>query len=149
MVNQAQIDGTISNLFLKVAHGEPMQAVQVLSTIEGKGIEKDQAFGRRSRQVLIVDLEQLKALDLQPGDLRENITVSGLPLDSLPPGSILKSGQVHLEIVAVCTPCEELEKIRPGLMQAAEGIRGMLAVVNKGGRLKIGDSIAVNQQHLS
>lgn len=149
MVNQSPIEGTITNLFLKVAHGEPMRVVQVISTIKGKGIEKDQAFGRRSRQVLIVDLEQLKALNLQPGDLRENITVSGLPLDSLPPGSILKSGQVHLEIVTVCTPCEELEKIRPGLMQAAEGIRGMLAVVNKGGRLQIGDSIAVYEPQLS
>ncbi|MGD2057706.1 MAG: MOSC domain-containing protein [Anaerolineales bacterium] len=143
MGKQIRSEGTITNLFIKVKHGEAMQAVETLSTVEGKGIEGDQAFGRRSRQVLLIDLDQLEALNVQPGDLRENITVSGLPLDSFPPGSKLKSGQVLLKIVDLCDPCEKLEEIRPGLMQAADGIRGMLAIVEKGGKLQIGDPISV------
>jgi MOSC domain-containing protein YiiM len=141
MNSQIASDGVITNLFLKPAHGEPMQSVDLLYAVADKGLQGDQSFGRRSRQVLLVDFEQISVLKLQPGDLRENITMEGLAIDSLPPGTRLQSGEVILKIVDVCTPCEKLEGIRPGLMEAAEGVRGMLAVVEKSGVLSTGTTI--------
>lgn len=133
--------GMITRLFLKPAHGEPMRPVDVVHAVAEQGLEGDLSFGRRSRQVLIVDNKQVSRLGLEPGDLRENITISGLEIDSLPAGSRLESGGVILRIVDVCTPCEKLEGIRPGLMEAAEGVRGMLAIVEHGGELRIGSAI--------
>jgi hypothetical protein len=47
------------------------------------------------RQVLLVDVETLRAMDLQPGILSENITTEGLDVREL-----------ELERSAVCRPCE-------------------------------------------
>ena len=141
MNSQIASGGLVTNLFLKPAHGEPMQSVEVVHAVAEKGLRGDLSFGRRSRQVLLVDNKQISSLELEPGDLRENITTDGLAIDSLPPGTLLKSGDVILKIVDVCTPCNKLEGIRPGLMEAAEGVRGMLAVVEKSGTLSVGATI--------
>jgi MOSC domain-containing protein YiiM len=143
MTQHSEQNGIVHDLFIKTEHGAPMQSVSTIEAVAGEGLKGDQAYGRRSRQVLLVDLDKLEALNLEPGDLRENITVTGLSVDTLPIGSRLKSGRVELEIVDVCTPCSKLEKIRPGLMRSAENIRGMLAVVTGSGTLRKGDSISM------
>ena len=120
-----------------------MQPTSTIDAVAEKGLRGDQSYGRRSRQVLLVDLEQLRSLKLHPGDLRENITVSGLKLDSLPIGSQLRSGEVVLEIVDVCDPCSKLEDIRPGLMKASENMRGMLAIVKHSGTIRPGEPITL------
>jgi MOSC domain-containing protein YiiM len=133
--------GVIKKLFIKAKQGNPMHNVPELDAVANKGLKGDQAFGRKSRQVLLVDLSQLDKLGLNPGDLRENITVDGLPLDSLPLGTKLLAGEVVLRIVENCDPCSKLETIRPGLMLASKGKRGMLAVIEKGGLLSEGSPI--------
>jgi MOSC domain-containing protein YiiM len=88
----------------------------------------------------------LETLDLAPGDLRENITVQGVSIDSLQPDTLLQSGEVILKIVDICDPCKKLEDIRPGLMQAAVGMRGMLAVVIRGGQLNNAAPVMIVQE---
>jgi MOSC domain-containing protein YiiM len=41
----------------------------------------------------------------------------------------------------VCTPCDLLEKIRPGLRRELRGRRGMLCRVIAGGMIRRGDSV--------
>jgi MOSC domain-containing protein YiiM len=123
-----------------------MQPVASVDAVAGKGLKGDQAYGRRSRQVLIVDIEKLQELNLHPGDLRENIAVHGIEIDALLPGTRLQSGDVILKVVELCDPCEKLEGVRAGLMQASVGMRGMLAVVESSGTLNEGSSIAVASQ---
>jgi len=67
------------------------------------------------RQILLVDLETLHAMDLLPGSIRENITTEGLNVNGLAIGEQVRVGPVLLQISAVCTPCDQLEKVRPGL----------------------------------
>jgi MOSC domain-containing protein YiiM len=136
MVSKSKSTGVIRNLFIKQSHGQPMQSVETISAVAGKGLEGDQAYGRKSRQVLIVDLDQVQALSLKPGELRENITLYGIAVDSLHVGSRLQSGDVIIRIVEICNPCERLEDIRPGLMDASKGKRGMLAVIERDGILQ-------------
>jgi MOSC domain-containing protein YiiM len=93
------------------------------------------------RQVLLVDRETLEAMDLQPGTLRENITTDGLNVNSLPIGQLLRAGEARLEVTAVCTPCDQMEAIRPGLRKELWGRRGMLCRVLEGGVIRRGDSI--------
>jgi MOSC domain-containing protein YiiM len=93
------------------------------------------------RQVLLVDRETLEAMDLQPGTIRENITTDGLNVNSLEVGQLLRVGEARLEVSAVCTPCNQMEGIRPGLRKELWGRRGMLCRVLDGGVIRRGDSI--------
>jgi MOSC domain-containing protein YiiM len=146
MDKSSTLKGLIRNLFIKASHGEPMQPVESVEAVAGKGLKGDEAYGRRSRQVLIVDIDRLQDLNLHPGDLRENLTVHGIEIDKLVPGTRLQAGDVILKIVGLCDPCVKLEDLRPGLMEASVGMRGMLAVVESNGTLKEGSPIAVMGQ---
>jgi len=95
------------------------------------------------RQVLLVDVETLKAMDLMPGIIRENITTQGLAVNELVIGQKLRVGAVHLMVSAVCEPCELLEDVRPGLQESMVGKRGMLCRVLSAGKLKKGDPICL------
>jgi len=99
--------------------------------------------GGGRRQVLLVDVETLRAMDLRPGMIRENITTEGLDVNGLKIGEKLCAGEVELEVSAVCEPCELMEEIRAGLMEELQGRRGMLCRVLRGGKVKKGDAIAV------
>ena len=93
------------------------------------------------RQVLLVDSETLEAMNLSPGIIRENITTSGLNVNGLEIGQKLRVGETRLEVSAACTPCDQLERIRPGLRREMWGRRGMLCRVMEGGMIRRGDPI--------
>jgi MOSC domain-containing protein YiiM len=93
------------------------------------------------RQVLLVDYETLEAMGLNPGIIRENITTDGLSVNSLKPGERLRLGESLLEVSMVCTPCDQMERLRPGLRREIRGRRGMLCRVLEGGTVRAGDRI--------
>jgi MOSC domain-containing protein YiiM len=93
------------------------------------------------RQILLVDGETLDAMDLQPGIIRENITTTGLNVNSLTLGQQLRIGETRLKVSEVCTPCDQMEKIRRGLRKELWGRRGMLCRVIEGGLIRRGDAI--------
>jgi MOSC domain-containing protein YiiM len=80
-------------------------------------------------------------MELRPGGLRENITTTGLNVNSLAIGQRLQIGDTRLEVSEVCTPCDQIEKIRPGLRKELWGRRGMLCRVIEGGIIRRGDAI--------
>ena len=94
-----------------------------------------------NRQVLLVDRETLEAMELAPGIVRENITTDGLNVNSLAIGQQLRVGKTRMEVAEVCTPCDQMEKIRPGLRKELWGRRGMLCRVIEGGIIRRGDTI--------
>ena len=93
------------------------------------------------RQVLLMDHETLAAMNLAPGIIRENITTEGLDVNGLAPGERLRIGKALLEVAVPCTPCDQMERIRPGLRRELWGRRGMLCRVVEGGPIRRGDSI--------
>ena len=80
-------------------------------------------------------------MDLRPGTLRENITTTGLNVNGLVPGEKLRIGAALLEVTAVCTPCDQMERIRSGLRRELWGRRGMLCRVLEAGTVRPGDEI--------
>jgi MOSC domain-containing protein YiiM len=62
-------------------------------------------------------------------------------VNGLQPGQELRIGPVRLEVTVVCTPCDQLERIRPGLRREIWGRRGMLCRVIEGGLIRRGDTI--------
>ena len=132
----------VAHLFRAPKKRLPMESLERATLIVEKGFEGC-VHGRTAtkRQVLLVDRETLDAMDLRPGIIRENITTEGINVNGLPLGQRLRVGPALLEVAAACTPCDQLEKIRPGLRREIYGRRGMLCRVVEGGDIRIGDSI--------
>jgi MOSC domain-containing protein YiiM len=120
----------------------PMEEVEEVQAIENLGLEScAHARSDSPRQVLLMDSETLELMELQPGIIRENITTQGINVNGLAVGQRLRLGEAQLAVSMVCTPCDLLEKIRPGLRRELRGRRGMLCRVVTGGTIHRGDSI--------
>ena len=132
----------VQNLFRAPKKHLPMEELSVGRAVGNTGFE-DCAHARpgSKRQVLLVDRETLQAMDLRPGIIRENITTDGMNVNNLQIGQQLQIGGARLEVSAVCTPCDQMEAIRPGLRKELCGRRGMLCRVLEGGVIRRGDSI--------
>jgi MOSC domain-containing protein YiiM len=124
-----------------------MQPVNTATLTAGVGIDGDKhAASASRRQVLIADQEALDDLGLVPGTIKENLTVSGLDVMSLAPGTRLRLGAgVVLELTSVCEPCFRMDEIRQGLREQLDMRRGMNSRVISGGRITVGDSITIIQ----
>jgi MOSC domain-containing protein YiiM len=132
----------VQNLFRAPKKHLPMEELTEVHAVGDRGFEGcAHARGGGKRQVLLVDRETLEAMRLQPGIIRENITTDGLNLNSLQIGQLLRVGEVRLEVSAICTPCGQMETIRPGLQNELWGRRGMLCRVLGGGVIRRGDVI--------
>ena len=143
-------DARIVSLQVCVAHRQPLRTVESARLVAGVGIEGDRHArsegGRNTRQVLLMDEETLEALGLSHGEVRENITTSGIELGSLHEGQrVSLGGQVVLEITERCAPCARMDEIRPGLQRELDGRRGMLAMVVESGTVNVGDAIRVHR----
>ena len=120
-----------------------MEARTRLSIVANKGISGDASFGRRTRQILLVASDTLASLNLNPGDLRENILIEGLAIDSLPPQTKLIIGDVTLGIIGPCQPCNQMDELREGLQEELQGRRGVLARALSDGQISVGDHVEV------
>lgn len=134
--------GTVVTVQLCSGHRLPMASRSEVRAVAGLGLEGDfHARGGR-RQVLLIDQEILEALGLEPGQVKENLTVRGLNLQSLPAGTRLRIGsEAVLELTGPCTPCSRMDEIRPGLQAELQGRRGVLARVVTGGVIRVGDPV--------
>ncbi len=134
---------SVAHLFRALKRRLPMEellAAEAAANLGFVGCAHARPDGGK-RQVLLVDKETLDAMELQAGIIRENITTTGLNVNGLTPGERLQVGEARLEVSAVCTPCDQLEKIRTGLRRELYGRRGMLCRVIEGGIIRSGDSI--------
>ena len=124
---------------------KPMIPVAQVEAIQGVGLRGDiHALPDSPRQVLLIELETLTLLHLLPGEVKENLTVSGIELMKLEPGRRLRVGRAAtLEITKPCSPCSRMEEIRKGLLKELAGRRGMLARVVGGGIIRAGDLITL------
>lgn len=132
----------VLHLFRASQRRLPMEEIAEVRAQTDSGLEGC-AHARKGspRQVLLMDSETLEAMDLRPGIIRENITTSGINVNGLAAGQQLRVGEAHLEVSMVCTPCDMLEKIRPGLRRELRGRRGMLCRVIASGTIRRGDSV--------
>jgi len=138
--------GTIVNLHIARVKGTPSDPVEEATTISAHGLEGDRSCNvRNARQVLVMDKETLDHYGLQPGQIKENITVTGLNLSEARQGHVFFIGDeenhVTLEVTGDCEPCQKMDALIPGLREEIFGRRGILTVVLQGGDIKVGDAI--------
>jgi MOSC domain-containing protein YiiM len=100
-----------------------MQLVPTATLISGLGIEGDKhAVAASDRQVLLADQEALDEVGVEPGTIKENLTVEGLHVMGLPVGTRVRLGNsAVLEITKVCEPCFRMDEIRMGLKASSSG----------------------------
>jgi MOSC domain-containing protein YiiM len=135
---------TVSGLFTSPGRKSGVStAHDRLRAVEGHGFEGCAHANPPKREVLFVSQEHLDALELQPGTIRENVTVAGDDVERWPIGQRVRAGEAVFEITMVCDPCERMEALRPGLRERLEGKRGMLARVVEGGDVAVGDELSL------
>jgi MOSC domain-containing protein YiiM len=136
--------GRVVNLFVAVAHRQPMRELHEVIAVAEKGFQGC-IHGRTGsrRQVLLMDVETLAGFGLAPGIVRENITTEGVRLEDVKEGQRLHIGETLLEVTVPCEPCSRMDEIRMGLQDELRGRRGMMCRVIEGGVIHRGDSIEV------
>lgn len=117
-----------------------MEALEAVRVVEN-GLEGCAHARPGKRSVLFVAEDDLEALGVDPGRVRENFTVRGADVMAWPVGQRVAAGEAEFEISMVCDPCHHMEEIRPGLQAELEGRRGMLASVVRTGQVTVGDEL--------
>ena len=134
----------VLHLFVAFVHRQPMQEVAEVAAVPDKGFAGC-IHGRpgSKRQVLLMDVETLQTLGVEPGHVKENITTRGLNVQELTQGQRVRVGEALLEVTGPCGPCNLMNEVRPGLEQELRGRRGTLCRVLEGGRIRRGDRVEV------
>ncbi len=109
--------------------------------IVGGGLEGCAHANPPKREVLFVSKEHLDSVGVEPGAIRENLTVEGDDVQRWPIGQRVRAGDAVFEITMVCDPCKKMDALREGLRAELEDRRGMLARVVEAGEVAVGDEI--------
>jgi MOSC domain-containing protein YiiM len=148
--------GRVELIHLAGRGGEPMRAADRIRVIAGIGIDGDRyatGLGHHSkrpgtgRALTLVEAEVLEALraslgiDLQPGEVRRNVTTRGIALNELV-GKRFRIGGVVCEGIRLCEPCKYLEDLvgKP-ILHPLLHRGGLRADVLEGGEIRIGDEV--------
>jgi MOSC domain-containing protein YiiM len=139
--------GRVVSLQTKREHIAPLEPVEAFRAT-ALGLDGDKHAGREEgkRQILLAEAGDLRDLGLQPGELREQVTLDLPGLMSLDAGTRLRVGDAVLELTGVCEPCthigEHLGAEDPeALRQTLVGRRGMLARVIGEGAIRRDDPV--------
>jgi MOSC domain-containing protein YiiM len=167
------LNPVVTGLSHRAGHHFSKTPTDSLRLVQGEGVEGDAHRGKtvkhRSRvardptqpnlrQVHLMHAElhdELRAagFDVAAGQLGENITTRGIDLLGLAAGTRLWIGADALvEITGLRNPCVQLDRFRPGLMNAVLGrdgqgglIRkaGVMGIVLIGGKVVVGDQVKI------
>ena len=110
--------------------------------IAGEGLEGCAHANPPKREVLFVSADHLESVGVEPGDVRENLTVEGADVQQWPVGQRVRVGdEAVFEITMVCDPCARMDALREGLRAEIDGKRGMLARIVESGEVAVGDPV--------
>lgn len=134
----------------------PMQSLDRVQAIAGRGLEGDRYFSKRGtyskvpgagREVTLIEVEAIEALardyavDLPAAFARRNIVTRSMALNHLV-GREMKIGDAIVRGTRLCDPCTHLEKLtRPGVLRALVHRGGLRADILTGGMIRVGDTI--------
>lgn len=128
--------------------GTKKHPVAEISLRPHHGIVGDAHAGDWHRQVSLlanesVDRMRKEGLTLAAGDFAENILTEGLTLRTLPIGTVLRAGEVRLEVTQIGKECHNDCEIRRMTGMCVMPTDGIFAVVLNGGVIRPGDQIEV------
>lgn len=103
---------------------------------------------RRERAISLLDDEIIEWLGEQgfaivPGAIGENLTVRGVGVQPMPPGTLLQIGEIIVRLEEPRKPCYVLDAIDPRLKDVLQGRCGYMASVVRGGLLLPGAPVSL------
>lgn len=139
--------GRLEAIWIKRAKRGPMDPVESVSLVEGRGI-LDNADQGRTRQVTIIEHEMWAEIvdelgrDVDPSARRANLMVSGIPLSGSR-GRTLRVGACRIRIRGETRPCDQMDDVAPGLRQAMlpDWRGGAYGEVLDNGQIRLGDPV--------
>ena len=128
--------------------GTKKHPVAEISLRPHHGIVGDAHAGDWHRQVSLlanesVDRMRKEGLTLAAGDFAENILTEGITLRTLPVGTVLRAGEVRLEVTQIGKECNNDCEIRRMTGMCVMPTDGIFAVVLNEGVIRPGDQIEV------
>lgn len=143
--------GMIKAICISKEKGTPKSPVEAARLVENHGIEGDAHAGNWHRQVSLLSYEKIeefrsRGADVDFGAFGENLVVSGLDLRSLPVGTLLRSGQVLLEVTQIGKACHSHCQIYQVMGDCIMPREGIFARVLSGGELHVGDSLKIQER---
>ncbi len=151
--------GTVEAIFVTGKPAAPMQSVQSVEALAGKGLRGDRKVRDPShpqkdtpeQELTLIESEAVDAvsrdyvLKLEPGETRRNILTRGIALNHLV-GKEFSIGAVRLRGIRLCEPCKHLESLtRDGIMRALIHRGGLRAEILRGGQIIVGGAIEADQ----
>ena len=138
--------GKIMAICISEKKGTQKSRIESAELITDFGIEKDAHAGKWHRQVSLLSYETIEAFkargaEVKDGEFGENLVVSGIDLISLPVGTLLRSGNVLLEVTQIGKECHSHCEIYKKMGECIMPTNGIFTKVLQGGTLKAGDEI--------
>lgn len=156
--------GLVCGIFYATKKGAPMVAVSdaeltpelgLVGDRYGKGKGSWSTPGKKHRQISLITMEAIRALDrgkpqgaprtIQPGETRRNIITAGIDLNQLVGKNFRVGDDVVLRGTKLCDPCQRptrlVGKRRFDFAKAFENKGGLCAEVITGGRISETDEI--------
>jgi MOSC domain-containing protein YiiM len=123
-----------------------MRAVERAVVEAGRGIVGDRYHGTRHRHVTVQSASALRAATEAFGDVPAHLTRRNLTIDEgdvpTAPGSLIRVGDVLLEVVRVAAPCKLLDDtIGRGAQESLRRRGGSVCRVLEGGEIAVGDPV--------
>lgn len=143
--------GKVLSINISTQKGIQKTQVEEAEFVEGYGIKGDAHAGGWHRQVSLLGRESIKKIEdlgikgLCFGKFAENITTEGIELYRLPVGSRIKIGDVVLEVTQIGKECHQKCAIYHKVGDCVMPREGIFARVLKGGIVKAGEEIYVEE----
>ncbi|MBR4847040.1 MAG: molybdenum cofactor biosynthesis protein [Phascolarctobacterium sp.] len=141
-----QLEGIVKAICISTARGTEKHAVEEANFIKDYGIEGDAHAGKWHRQVSLLSYNKVEEFNAKGGNVDdgafgENVLVSGLDFKNLPVGTILKCGDVVLEMTQIGKECHSHCNIFHRVGDCIMPREGVFATVKNGGLMKTGDTM--------
>ena len=112
------------------------------------GIEGDAHGGNWHRQVSLLSADKIAAFnargaDVQPGAFGENLVVEGFDFRALPVGTLLRCGDVLLEMTQIGKECHSHCEIFKRMGECIMPTQGVFARVLEPGEIRVGDEMEI------
>jgi MOSC domain-containing protein YiiM len=146
-------EGTVVSINITPVAEGPMQTVEAVRAIPGRGLEGDRYFDNKGRdpeprrELTLIEAEAIEGfknelnVNYTLSDSRRNVVTRGVPLNHLV-GKEFWVGEVKARGIMLCEPCAHLQKLTikqvlPGLIHRA----GLRAQILTEGTIRVGEVI--------
>lgn len=146
------IHGQLLGIAIRAKSRAPMQELDCIEITTDDGCAGDSRGTSRGRQVTVLSREAWQAACAELNQTlpwtarRANLLVEGFELEETV-SAALSIGDVELEITGETDPCRRMTKVASGLREALTPSwrGGVCCRVIHGGRISVGDSVALRQ----